>query len=117
LTFSVAEIEWQEEGNYVIGWWDEGTARWIEVNNTEINPAGKTISGPVSHFCVYALFVVSIPPAVHGEVEPSNTVEGPQGTVTGFALVTFLELATKNPFLLLAAIIILVYVVYWIRKK
>jgi beta propeller repeat protein len=117
LTFTVAGDEWQEEGSYRIGWWDEDNAGWIEVNGTVIDFVEKTVSAPVSHFCIYALFVESVPPAVHVEAEPSIPAQEPQGTITGFALVTFLELATKNPFLLLAAIIILVYVVYWIRKK
>jgi beta propeller repeat protein len=117
LTFTVAGDEWQEEGSYRIGWLDEDNAGWIEVNGTVIDPVERTVSAPISHFCIYALFVESVPPAVHVEVEPSIPAQEPQGTITGFALVMFLNFVRRNPFLLLAAIIILVYVVYWIRKK
>jgi beta propeller repeat protein len=122
LAFTVSEEDWQADGGYRIEWWNCDTAEWVEVKDPVINTAEQTISAPVSHFCIYALFAegaapVQTAPDMSGEVESSLSSGEPQGTITGVALVRFFDVATKYPILFLIATIFLIYAVYRIKKK
>jgi beta propeller repeat protein len=113
LTFTIPGSSWDGGSLYTIRTYDAGTGAWTEIPATA-DPAGHTVTGQVSHLCLFGVFAAPLPAAT----EPGAPAEGvtvsppapaalprtPIGTFTGI-LAWVSATALANP---LAAALVLV---------
>ena len=81
LTFTIPESSWTDETLYTIRTYDEGSGAWADIPTTA-DPATHTLTGQVSHLCLFGVFGTALPAAAT-PATPAAALTIPQPAPTG----------------------------------
>ncbi|MDD1667560.1 MAG: PKD domain-containing protein [Methanomicrobiales archaeon] len=120
LTFTLPGASWKEDTLYTLRSYDPGTGTWTEIPTTA-DPSARTLTGQVSHLCLFGVFEAPLPAAaMPAAPAPELTVpqpvptaiplpRTPMGTFTGivaWAYATALENPLYGAALLVIAVLL-----------
>ncbi|HTY53376.1 MAG TPA: PKD domain-containing protein, partial [Methanomicrobiales archaeon] len=89
VSFTVPEDQWRQDASYLIRSYSASAGTWEDIP-TSADPGTRTVSGSVSHLCVFGLFTVAAaappaqaPPAAVPAAPPAQVPRTPMGTFSG----------------------------------